>query len=571
LKLSLLKLALSVLLIFSANQETTATIMRYPPSIDALAQESDIVVKAKVLSSQAASVGKDFPLANNFWKIYRAKLQIISCLKGAVTSNNCEFFFRSAEAVDKMPGTGIDVGPENYSHYKLEPGQSYIIFIKKHGSKGMLVQSAEGYGLRSWEGFFNAADDKPLASGLSPSQAVWQELTRSLHGKSEEGQREAAMTLLDLSKEEFRSVSGSNDFKRELVLEAIFGSNGEPPAGCLAAGAMKDFINAIGSSSPYTDNSTQMRYMWTKADKPLSRWSEWPTTPAAVKAAVPFLIKVADGNFKPDARAQAIYSLGGRCDVKDASCIKAHLARWLADAQAEVRAAATILSADYGPLPAPQAVHLQADAAASVRAALAYNCGIARSDASIAVLEKLFTDKSEEVRAAAALSLMACPVDKVKAFLAANLDSADFGEGFLARLAAADPITVRDRLLALCKKNEPVQNRLSRMTQAGMIFQNGLGTDLHYLCVSALSDYLDGLSGSELQKTEYGKFLDSLESIAAKDPSQTGRVYQMLKVHHLDERAVRFKKRALAAQPTIPPVAFDQVDMELRNKALQYK
>jgi hypothetical protein len=109
------------------------------------------------------------------------------------------------------------------------------------------------------------------------------------------------------------------------------------------------------------------------------------------------------------------------------------------------------------------------------------------------------------------------------------------------------------------------------MTQAGMIFQNGLGTDLHYLCVSALSDYLDGLSGSELQKTEYGKFLDSLESIAAKDPSQTGRVYQMLKVHHLDERAVRFKKRALAAQPTIPPVAFDQVDMELRNKALQYK
>lgn len=379
------------------------------------------------------------------------------------------------------------------------------------------------------------------------------------------------MTLLDLSKEEFRSVSGSNDFERELVLEAIFSSNGDPPAGCLAAGGMKDFINAIGSSSPYTDNSTRMRYMWTKADKPLSRWSEWPSTPVAVKAALPFLIKVANGSAKPDVRAPAIFSLGGRCDVKDASCIKAHLAQWLVDPQAEVRAAATILSADYGPIPKPLMVRLQADAAASVRAALAYNCGIARSDASIAVLERLFKDNSDGVRAAAALSLMACPVDKVRAFLAANLDSADFGDGFLARLAVSDPIMVRNRLLNLCKKNEPEQKRMSRMTQAGMIFQNGLGTDLHYMCVSALSDYLDGLSGSELQKAEYGKYLDSLESIAAKDPSQTGRVYKMLRVHHLDERAVRFKTRAVAAQPTIPPVAFDQVDMELHNKALQFK
>lgn len=545
--------------------------MRYPPSIDILTQESDIVVKAKVLSLQATSVGKDFPLANNFWKIYRAKLQIISSLKGAAESKNCEFFFRSAEPVDKMPGMWIDVGPENYAHYQLEPGHSYIIFIKKHGPQGALVQSAEGFGLRSWEGFFVAADDKPLASGLGPSQAVWQELTRALHGKSEQGQKEAAMTLLDLSKGTASGVSGSNDFERGRVLDAIFGSNGEPPAGCLATGAIKDFISAIGSYSPYTDNSAQMRYMWTKADKPLSRWSDWPTTPVAVKAAVPFLIKVADGSAKPDVRAQAISSLGGRCDAKDASLIKAHLVKWLADPQAEVRAAATILSADYGPVTAPLMVHLQADKAAAVRAALAYNCGIARSDASNAVLQKLFKDKSDEVRAAAALSLMACPVDKVKAFLTANLDSADFGEGFLARLAAADPIAVRDRLFALCKKNEPVQDRMSRMTQAGIAFQNGLGTDLHYLCISALTDYLDGLSGSELQKAEYGKYLDCLESIAAKDPSQTGRVYQMLRAHRLDERAVQFKKRAVAAQPAIPPVAFDQVDMGLRNKALQYK
>lgn len=158
--------------------------MRYPPSIDVLAQESDFVVKAKVLSLQAASVGQDFPLANNFWKIYRAKLQIISSLKGAAAPNNCEFFFRSAEPIDNTPGMWIDVGPENYAHYELEPAHSYIIFIKKHGPQGILVQSAEGFGLRSWEGFFVAADDKPLASGLGPSQAVWQELTRALHGKS---------------------------------------------------------------------------------------------------------------------------------------------------------------------------------------------------------------------------------------------------------------------------------------------------------------------------------------------------------------------------------------------------
>jgi hypothetical protein len=62
-----------------------------------------------------------------------------------------------------------------------------------------------------------------------------------------------------------------------------------------------------------------------------------------------------------------------------------------------------------------------------------------------------------------------------------------------------------------------------------------------------------------------------MEQFSYNDPSMTGRAYEILISHKLSDRATAFKKRAMAAQPTIPMVAFDQPDMLLKNGALKFK
>ncbi len=182
----------------------------------------------------------------------------------------------------------------------------------------------------------------------------------------------------------------------------------------------------------------------------------------------------------------------------------------------------------------------------------------------------MLSDSSAQVQVAAALSLMAFPVDKVKAILIANLGNANFGSGFLARVGDADPGAVRDQLLNECRKPDPMRSPGS-MTQQFIAFQNGLATSPHTLCLHALIKYLDGLSGRELSKSDYAKYLDEIEKIGAVDPSQTGKVYEVLATHRLVSRASAFKQRAIASQPSLPLIAFEQVDREIQSGSLKMK
>jgi predicted Zn-dependent protease len=83
--------------------------------------------------------------------------------------------------------------------------------------------------------------------------------------------------------------------------------------------------------------------------------------------------------------------------------------------------------------------------------------------------------------------------------------------------------------------------------------------------------YLDETAGSQLAKPEFSKYLDSLEQNSAAQSSLTGVVYELLIRHHLAQRADAFKKRAIAAQPTLPPIVFDQADRLLETGNLKYK
>ncbi|MBP6745934.1 HEAT repeat domain-containing protein, partial [bacterium] len=280
--------------------------------------------------------------------------------------------------------------------------------------------------------------------------------------------------------------------------------------------------------------------------------------------------------------AAAILTLGAsHHDPKMAETISAKLPAWLASPQPEIRAAAIILSSDYSASPygtspystkvsGKQRIALMKDASDKVRKAAALSAGLSQDTEAIPQLDKLLGDKSASVRAAAALSLISFPVDKVKPILLSHLNNHDFGVGFLCRVAMIDPASVKNELLAECQKPRTSMSGVPT-TDAQMAFQNGLATDPHALAVRALLKYLDDTAGSQLSKPEFSKYLDCLEQNSVADSSLTGATYEMLITHSLKQRAASFKKRAIAAQPTLPTIAFDQPDRLLETGNLKYK
>lgn len=558
-------------------EQAKAMIMPYPMTIDKMTGASALVIKAKVISVEPAKATDSDALKSNFWQVYRAKLKLISTLKGKAPAETIDFYYRADLPPAGKPTMWLDAGPENHAHFKLEAGHSYILFAQQTNGKGPLRQASANYTLRPWEGFFRAADETPIAPGITPAKAVWNELTKQLGSKQAAVSQYAALTLLDLSCEN-NSSSGTGDYARSQVLSSLFDSKHEPPLALSAADFLKTFIAALGTMSPYSRDDYRMRYLWTIADKPMCSWAPWTIKDnVTAKPAVPFLIKIADGKHQPDICAAAILTLGAsHHDPKMAETISAKLPAWLASPQPEIRAAAIILSADYPTSNYPtiastkKRIELMTDASEQVRKAAALSAGLSQSAETIPQLDKMLNDKSASVRAAVALSLVSFPLDKVKTILLSHLNNHDFGVGFLCRVAMIDPASVKNELLAECRKPRTSMSGVPT-TDAQMAFQNGLATDPHTLAVRALLKYLDDTAGSQLSKPEFSKYLDCLEQNSVADSSLTGAVYEMLITHSLKQRAASFKKRAIAAQPTLPTIAFDQPDRLLETGNLKYK
>ncbi|MBS1954134.1 MAG: HEAT repeat domain-containing protein [Cyanobacteria bacterium SZAS-4] len=561
-----------------------ATIMPYPAKIAKLADESTVVLKVKVISVQPLEWAKVVPLRSQFWATYHARLNVVSVLKGTSVPTVVDFIYRSDVPAKDAPKAWINCGPENDAHFKLEPQRCYIIFAKKMDVKDAFIQTVQNYTMRPWEGFIHAADDAPIKGSATLNQTIWNELTKQLHDKNASISTYGAQTLLNLSADKTLTFDGSDDFSRKSVLDLLF-STSSPVAALNSDKFLSDLIQSVGATSPYFDDSRRMRYLWSKADKPMGSWADFGTTNnTAVVAAVPFLIRVADAKhdseikhnsevrYDSEIRAKAISALGlCQTDPRLASMISAELPGWLAAKEPAIRAAAIYLSADYpdkiSAAARDKAMH---DMEPSVRQAAAFTAAVTKSDASLPQLEKLLADRDAKVRGTAALALLAFPVPKVTKILHANLSNPDFGLGFLCRLALFDPASVREKLLIQCQKKTTPMSDVPN-NDAQIVFQNGIATSPHSLAQRAMLQYLDDRTSGELSKSEFVPYLNCMEQFSYNDPSMTGRAYEILISHRLSERAASFKKRAIAAQPTIPMVAFDQPDMLLRNGELKYK
>ncbi len=176
-----------------------ATIMPYPAKIAKLADQSASVLKVTVISVQPLEWAKMVPLKSKFWKVFHAKLKVVSTLKGPPSAAVVDFIYRSDVPAADVPQMWIDCGPENDAHFKLEPQKSYIIFVEKLDVKDAYIQTVQNLTMRPWEGFIRAADDAPVRAGSTVEQAIWNELTKQLQSKSASTSAYGAQTLFDLS------------------------------------------------------------------------------------------------------------------------------------------------------------------------------------------------------------------------------------------------------------------------------------------------------------------------------------------------------------------------------------
>jgi hypothetical protein len=559
----LLTLSLALMTnLFAWTDSTLATIISNPLNLQQLADKADVVLKAKVVSVQPASEAEAKPLQNEWWKVKHAKLEAISVIKkNLFDSTPTDFVYLSGESQEHTPEFMVNVGPGNFAHFNLEPGSCYILFASK-SSGGAYRQISNEYTLRNWDGFIKAADCNSIPFGKSIRDIVWDDLTNLLKRNTPGQSAYARKTLLNLSTAEGTVESGSGDYDRKKVLAMIFstwnassaqGGNGEE---------LIALIDSIGAASPFERPDQTIRYAWSKCSSPLGSWAKWEAKSNVLElSAAKFLCSLADDKgLDPKVRGAAVGALGNAQHQPEISAlISSRLSTWLASSCPDVQAKAVLLSTDYPrTVTSDKRQALMASSSPSVRANAILASAIMQDSAAIPLFEKALNDKDEHVQADAATALLLLPVDKVKKILIAHTGDPDVGAGFAAKLANADPNSMKAVLFNICAKpRNPYTS-----TVRGSTFLNNLATDPVSLCQIKLLDSLDSLSGSDLRKAENKKYLQLLEQLEMSTGTGAG-FYQLLRTHGMSEEAAAFKKRFLAKNPGYN-VSFSNVDTYIK-------
>ena len=497
----------------TSSQQSFAMIMPYPASVKQLMGSASLVVKAKVLSIEPITATKDIPVYSSFWKVQKAHLQIISNLKGTAPSKQIDVFYRGAKRAEKNNDATPDIGAESDAHYNLQPNKSYILFLRKSANGAVYHQLVTHPTMRSWEGFIEASDDKPVSDSLKCEQIIFDELKKQLNSKDNYQVANAAFNLLEMSSNTEFGCSCTNDYSRKLVMETIFSNQGQPPKALSTEKILPDFLQCF-SISPYLRDDRMARYICTKAGV-FPTWSNYPKVDSSnLIPALPFLIEIANSKRDLKVRKNAILALGtGERNEEIKAKVEPQLKKWLDSSEPVIKASACLLASDYPDLISDsKRIELLKDQNSEIRDAIVMSIAFTQKadDATIKQLENLLKDRSNSVKGHAALALVSLPFEKTKNILISNLHNQDFGTAFLARITKADPALVHKELIAECRTKLEPSSGVPK-NDAQMVFQNALGTYPQHLVRKTLSNYLKSLPADQLKNKANAELVNCLK------------------------------------------------------------
>jgi hypothetical protein len=503
-----------------------------PLSLDKLTSEVDLVFKGTAVSNE--------PVQDDWFKPYagfvakETEFKVISVVKGDATI--AKLRFRHYDE-DKLP-EGRMFQPQ---YYHFETGRTYLVFAKRSESAGVFRQFQANHTGKEDLGALLCANDQPVVA-KTVKEAIWNELTRLLRS-TDATNVTYAIRQLDQMSGRRDSFTDTEDFDRANVVNAIHGLMMESnPTIAQAA------ITVVGSHNPYLSDERTIQWLATVGSAEVPGMGKMDPKMKNTGGELYWkdLVLLADSKGTNGTRAMAIQALGL---VREPS-LKQPIERWLADPDPAIRAAATLLLADFpGPESCRRLKALAGDASPEVRTCAARAVGFSQQAEAEDTLAKLLADRETQVRTAAAMSLLSfSPKDKsIADIFRANLENEEFKPLFLLALAREHPADYLDGLArAVEQKSEP---------------KNWWGGQIPaFTAWEILFRHLQRQPVEALNSGKLDRYLDAVEKVGNYSSSEPRDTYAFYLQRGMTERAKKYREAARKAALYDLDYYFKQVD-----------
>lgn len=498
-------------------------------SMDELAEASDVIMKAKVLSSEP--VADDWFDEVHGFEPYSTQMQVISVIKGDLPEGNVSFHHYGSTRAN----AGFEYVPQFYDFKK---GRSYIVFAKITETTGVLRQLWKSHRLKIDQGLFLAGDDQPVPRGRKLREIIWEELSRLLESPDTEDVLYAIRQFDELSGGAYYEL---NDFNRGEVVDTIHAF-----VSSKNIEVAKAAIQTLASYNPYFRDDFAVHWLATIGGGKIRGMGKWDLNRDYVGGRKYWreLAAIVDSDEPAEVRAPALRAMGR----SEEPAIEKFLIKWTKDPEPLVRQAAVVLLSDFPGEKTLQILKQRSeDESAKVRLGVARAIGFGKFKTLLQVLEKLLDDKDTQVRHGAALSLISFAPKEVEKILKAHMEDKDFKSVFVNALAEENPEPYLDALA------EIIENRLEPPNFWGGQIPSFTSWDI-------LFKYLQKQDMSELRSGKFNYYLDALENSKFYGSDQPRDLYAFYLQRNMMDRAQKFREACKSRISFDMEYYFEQVD-----------
>lgn len=504
---------------FAVPMQVLGYLVGPPVNLDKLEAEADVIVKGTTLSS-ASVTDEGFRSLPGF-ECRETTFRVVSVFKGKLAADEVKFRYYSFSLSN---GVFMSFSPQ---HYAFKPGQSYVLFAKHSSAKNRLQQIwMDQKGKEDQGALLCATDQPPKASALK--EWILAELTSLLADKNPENvaygirQLDSMSGSADAKERDFYRTS---DFDRGEVLKLLLPLLNHPDAKVTAATQA-----LIGSDNPYMSDQEAEFWLATvgSADIPGLSKRDKNKRNSGGELYWKQLCEIADKPGPPESRGLAIRSLGL---VKRPELLP-HIDQWLKDDAPEVRAAATLLLADFpGERTVAKLRRQASDASPKARVCVAHAIGFLQTVELLDVLESLLTDQDRQVHSAASRSLLSFSPKQagVATVFRKQIDNAEFHPLFLNALAHEDPAAWLKPLLKVIA-DQPRPNNWSG------------GQVPAFTAWIIAWNYLLDQTADSIRSGSFDHVLDAMEHGYETGSSEPTSLYAFMVERGLTDRAKRYRE-----------------------------
>ena len=509
-----------------------------PPMIlEKLTAEADIIFKGAVLSSG--------PVQDEWFKPHpgfvaqETQFTVISVIKGDPQGATLRF-----RHYDESPQPQGRMFQPQYYHF--QSNKTYIVFAKKTEDAAIYRQLWASLRGKEDQGVLLCSDNKPVMT-KNVKEVLWNELMLMLKD-TEASNVTYAVRQLDQMSGGRNEFAGTQDFDRTNVLMVVHdlmtNSNSR---------IAQTAIAVVGSHNPYLSDERTDFWLATVGSAEVPGLAKMDPKMKNTGGQLYWkdLESIADGEHPAETRALAIRALG----LVREPALRNPINRWLVDTEAAVRAAATVLLADFpGTDSNQQLLVIAGEPDPVVRSCVARAIGFSQQTKLVEVLGKLLTDRNSATRRVASVSLLSFSPknESVARVFRANLGNEEFAPLFLNALARENPDQYLDALARVLEDKPEPRNW-------------GGGEIPAFTAWKILFKYLQAQPSETLNSGKMDRYLDAMEKVGNYSSSEPRDIYAFYRLNGMPERAKKFREKANKAASYDLDYFFRQVDQNPSN------